>query len=76
MEAFLHGVEHWRVSYEALVPDLGSAGANWRAPLFRYMFNFRPGAEKMTVTPLAPPKASTAPAKKSDATAMLRNARA
>jgi L,D-transpeptidase catalytic domain len=35
----------------------------------------KPGAEKVTITPLAP-KASTAPAKKSDATAMLRNARA
>jgi hypothetical protein len=35
----------------------------------------KPGAEKVTITPLAP-KTSTAPAKKSDATAMLRNARA
>ena len=33
------------------------------------------GAEKVTITPL-PPKTSTAPAKKSDATAWLRNARA
>jgi hypothetical protein len=35
----------------------------------------KPGAEKVTITPLAP-KASVAPAKKSNATAMLRNARA
>ena len=35
----------------------------------------KPGAEKVTITPLAP-KTSTAPPKKSDATAMLRNARA
>src|SRR5438067_1880509 len=35
----------------------------------------KPGAEKASVTPL-PPKTSVAPAKKSDATAWLRNARA
>jgi len=35
----------------------------------------KPGAEKATVTPLTP-KTSTAPAKKSDATAWLRNGRA
>src|SRR5436190_18659448 len=35
----------------------------------------KPGAEKATITPLTP-KASTAPAKKSDATASLRNGRA
>ena len=35
----------------------------------------KPGAEKATITPLTP-KASTAPAKKSDATAWLHNARA
>jgi hypothetical protein len=35
----------------------------------------KPGAEKVTITPL-PPKQSTVPAKKSDATALLRNARA
>ena len=35
----------------------------------------KPGAEKATVTPLAP-KTSVAPAKKSDATAWLRNGRA
>jgi L,D-transpeptidase catalytic domain len=35
----------------------------------------KPGAEKVTITPLAP-KTSPAPAKKADATAWLRNARA
>jgi L,D-transpeptidase catalytic domain len=35
----------------------------------------KPGAEKATITPLTP-KTSTAPAKKSDATAWLRNGRA
>lgn len=35
----------------------------------------KPGAEKATITPLAP-KTTTAPAKKADATAWLRNARA
>ena len=35
----------------------------------------KPGSEKATITPLTP-KTSTAPAKKSDATAWLRNARA
>jgi hypothetical protein len=35
----------------------------------------KPGAEKATITPLTP-KTSTSPAKKSDATAWLRNARA
>jgi hypothetical protein len=35
----------------------------------------KPGAEKATITPLTP-KTSTGPAKKSDATAWLRNARA
>src|SRR5213596_214633 len=36
----------------------------------------KPGAEKATITPLTPPKTSTAPAKKSDATAWVRNGRA
>ncbi|MEU4244959.1 amino acid adenylation domain-containing protein [Actinoplanes sp. NPDC026619] len=42
--AFLAGLQHWRVSYEAVVPELQGTAENWRSPLLRYMFNYRPFA--------------------------------
>jgi hypothetical protein len=53
--------------------------APWSAPVPTHAVftadSSKPGAEKVTITPLAP-KASTAPPKKSDSTAWLRNGRA
>jgi len=40
--AFLLGLENAAASFEAVQFDLGSRSADWRAPLFRHMFNFRP----------------------------------
>jgi uncharacterized protein (DUF2384 family) len=56
---------------------LVSAPASTRAPTHAVFTvdSSKPGAEKANITPLAP-KTSVAPAKKSDATAWLRNARA
>lgn len=41
-ESFLLGLEHAAASFEDLQPTLGFRSADWRAPLFRHMFNFRP----------------------------------
>jgi amino acid adenylation domain-containing protein len=41
-DAFMSGLMHREVPYEAVLPDLAEAGANWRSPLFRFMFNYRP----------------------------------
>jgi amino acid adenylation domain-containing protein len=38
----LTGLKHRSVPYEAVLPDLQAVGLNWRSPLFRYMFNYRP----------------------------------
>ena len=56
---------------------LVSAPASTRVPTHAVFTadSSKPGAEKASITPLAP-KTSAAPAKKSDATAWLRNARA
>ncbi|GAA3728612.1 hypothetical protein GCM10022225_07460 [Plantactinospora mayteni] len=40
--AFMSGLNYGEVSYEAVLPDLAESGANWRSPLFRFMFNYRP----------------------------------
>lgn len=40
--AFLLGLEHGTASFEAVQFELGNRSADWRAPLFRHMFNFRP----------------------------------
>jgi hypothetical protein len=39
---FFAGLRHRDVPYEAVQPDLGAAGRDWRTPLFRHMFNYRP----------------------------------
>ncbi|GAA2682681.1 MULTISPECIES: amino acid adenylation domain-containing protein [Actinosynnema] len=40
--AFLGGLEHGEVSFEDLQHDLGVHSTDWRVPLFRHSFNFRP----------------------------------
>jgi amino acid adenylation domain-containing protein len=38
--AFLQALEHYDVSYEALLPRLARDSADWRVPMFRHMFNY------------------------------------
>ncbi|MEN3608996.1 amino acid adenylation domain-containing protein [Plantactinospora sp. ZYX-F-223] len=45
------GLEHADVSFENLLGGLGLDAMNWRAPLFRHMFNFLPAS---TVVPPGP----------------------
>jgi amino acid adenylation domain-containing protein len=40
--AFLAGLEHGTVSFEAIQAALPHRSGDWRAPLFRHMFNYRP----------------------------------
>ena len=40
--AFLVGLENGSASFEAVQFALGNRSADWRTPLFRHMFNFRP----------------------------------
>ena len=44
-DAFLAGVMHSGASAEALLAELGHRSADWRAPLFRHLFNYRPWDE-------------------------------
>ncbi len=41
-DVFLSGLSHRHVPYEAVLPGLQAAGTDWRSPLFRHMFNYRP----------------------------------
>ena len=41
-KTFFAGLRHRDVPYEAVQPDLGDTGSDWRTPLFRHMFNYRP----------------------------------
>ncbi|MFL6123529.1 non-ribosomal peptide synthetase, partial [Actinophytocola sp.] len=41
-DTFLEGLSHRHVPYEAVLPELAELPGTWRAPLFRYMFNYRP----------------------------------
>ncbi|RJL31795.1 AMP-binding protein [Bailinhaonella thermotolerans] len=41
-DAFLEGVEHAGVSAETIVTERGHGTSDWRVPLFRHMFNYRP----------------------------------
>jgi amino acid adenylation domain-containing protein len=43
--AFLLGLEHATASFEAVQFDLDNRSADWRTPLFRHLFNFRPVEE-------------------------------
>ncbi|MEE6260940.1 non-ribosomal peptide synthetase [Plantactinospora sonchi] len=45
------GLDHADVSFESLLGALGLETMNWRAPLFRHMFNFLPAT---TVVPAGP----------------------
>ncbi|MFC4015627.1 amino acid adenylation domain-containing protein [Nonomuraea purpurea] len=49
-DAFLHGMEHRGASFESIQHDLDLRSADWRVPLFRHMFNFRPMSDSATVT--------------------------
>ncbi|GAA1369371.1 non-ribosomal peptide synthetase [Catellatospora chokoriensis] len=40
--AFLNGLEHSAASFESVQPHLGLGSGDWRTPLFRHAFNFRP----------------------------------
>lgn len=41
-DAFLEGVEHSDATVEAILTEHGHSTADWRVPLFRQMFNYRP----------------------------------
>ncbi|MFD8822390.1 amino acid adenylation domain-containing protein [Streptomyces sp. NPDC059605] len=41
-KAFLEGLEHSAASFESVQRRLGAGSAEWRAPLFRHTFNYRP----------------------------------
>ena len=55
--AFLVGLENAGASFETVQLDLGNHSADWRAPLFRHMFNFR---SQRASTPLLAGKPITA----------------
>jgi amino acid adenylation domain-containing protein len=42
---FLNGAQHASVSVEEVLADVGHHSANWWAPLFRHMYNYRSGDE-------------------------------
>lgn len=44
-DVFLAGVAHASASVEEVLAELGHRSADWRVPLFRYMFNYRPWDE-------------------------------
>jgi len=41
-DAFFEGVEHADASVEAVLVERGHGTGDWRVPLFRHMFNYRP----------------------------------
>jgi acyl carrier protein len=41
-KTFFTGLRHRDVPYEAIQPGLDVSGSDWRTPLFRHMFNYRP----------------------------------
>jgi amino acid adenylation domain-containing protein len=47
--AFLDGLEHGGASFEAVQSALGVRSGDWRVPLFRHMFNFRPASRDGTL---------------------------
>src|SRR5207237_354728 len=44
--AFLDGMQHGTVSFEAVQAELAERSGDWRVPLFRHMFNYRPPAPR------------------------------
>ncbi|NUO56487.1 MAG: amino acid adenylation domain-containing protein [Hamadaea sp.] len=44
-DAFLNGIQHASVSIEEILAGLGHHSPDWRIPLFRHMFNYRPWDE-------------------------------
>ncbi|MFI5957610.1 amino acid adenylation domain-containing protein [Cryptosporangium sp. NPDC051539] len=49
-DAFLGGLEHGLAPFEAVRPVLDTRSADWRTPLFRQSFNYRPtGSEQLTL---------------------------
>jgi amino acid adenylation domain-containing protein len=44
-DVFLVGVQHASVSVEDVLAELGHQSSDWRVPLFRYMYNYRPWEE-------------------------------
>ncbi|GIH19614.1 non-ribosomal peptide synthetase [Rugosimonospora africana] len=44
-DAFLAGIAHSGASVEAILVELGHRSADWRAPLFRHLYNYRPWDE-------------------------------
>jgi amino acid adenylation domain-containing protein len=48
--AFLVGFEHAMASFEAVAASLATRSGDWRVPLFRHMFNYRPGADGSGIT--------------------------
>ncbi|NUR72860.1 MAG: amino acid adenylation domain-containing protein [Hamadaea sp.] len=44
-DAFLTGVQHASASIEEILTGLGHHSPDWRVPLFRHMFNYRPWDE-------------------------------
>ncbi|MER7455822.1 amino acid adenylation domain-containing protein [Micromonospora sp. NPDC126480] len=59
-EAFLAGAQHASASTEDLLAEIGHRSGDWRVPLFRYMYNYRPwhdtnvslGGEPLRAVPL------------------------
>ncbi|TDC91352.1 non-ribosomal peptide synthetase [Actinomadura sp. 7K507] len=50
-EAFFEGVEHADVSVETVITERGHGTGDWRVPLFRHMFNYRPWTdERIAIT--------------------------
>jgi amino acid adenylation domain-containing protein len=43
--AFLDGAQHASASVEEILAELGHQATDWRVPLFRHMFNYRPWDE-------------------------------
>ncbi|SFO58907.1 amino acid adenylation domain-containing protein [Actinomadura madurae] len=49
-DAFLGGLEHGHASFESVRHALDTRSADWRAPLFRQSFNYRPaGPDELTM---------------------------
>ena len=44
-DAFLNGVQHASVSIEEILAALGHHSPDWRVPLFRHLYNYRPWDE-------------------------------
>ncbi|MFG1752542.1 amino acid adenylation domain-containing protein [Streptosporangium sandarakinum] len=45
-DAFFEGVEHADASVEAVLVERGHGTGDWRVPLFRHMFNYRPWTDE------------------------------